>query len=78
MRSKICGQNLKSWVIFIGLLYLVQAIISSTLLITSLVKYKNDKEKATAAGEQYDEDREVGKMSKRTMLLLTKCSALTK
>ncbi|KAI8126918.1 hypothetical protein CVS40_2981 [Lucilia cuprina] len=45
--------------IFIGIIYLLQAIIISVALILDLIKYKEDKTKAMLQGIPYDEDREV-------------------
>lgn len=61
MGTKICGQSLKKFAIFIGVVYLLQAIIISIALVLDLIKYKEDKSKASAEGIPYDEDREVGK-----------------
>ncbi|XP_065369536.1 uncharacterized protein LOC135961843 [Calliphora vicina] len=59
MLTKICGQSLKKFAIFIGVVYLLQAIIISVALLLDLIKYKEDKSKASAEGLPYDEDREV-------------------
>lgn len=67
MRSKICGQSIQKFAIFIGFFYLLQSVLCSASLILNLIKYVQDKKTATAQGLTYDEDREVGKFVRKVL-----------